>query len=588
MSFVAELRRRNVFRVAVLYLVAGWLTLQVADLLGPVFGVPDWTIRVVLLMLVLGFPLALIFSWIYELTPEGLKRESAVDRDASITDATGRRINLLIAGLLALAVVAVGVDRLIPEQGTASSERDSSPAAPVAPAASALPSVAVLPFVNMSADPDNEYFSDGLSEELLNLLAQIPELHVAARTSSFSFKDKEVTIPEIGKALHVDHVLEGSVRKSGNRVRIAAQLIEADKGRHLWSQAYDRELDDIFAVQDEIAAAVVSELKVNLLGTPAPEARPTDPEAYALYLRARYFFERGTSEDLERAVDDYRRVLEMDADYAPAWAGLAASYVQQAAFPQVTAKDAFEKAQAAAERALALDPELAAAHSAVAEVYRAYDWDWSRADESLRRARELAPNDARILSLSSANALTLGRSEEAVAFAQQAIARNPLQVSAHSYLSIALWYAGRLEEAEEAMRQGLELNPDRPTIRALIGLYAIGRGDAQAGLAYVEAEPSPFWRPFALSCAYHALGRQAESDAALAELKEKFEDEGPYQIAEIHAFRGEVDEAFAWLDRAYAQRDSGLVDMKGDPLLANLEDDPRYDALLKKMNLPVD
>jgi len=297
MSFVQELRRRNVFKVAVLYVVAAWLILQVADVLFPNLGAPDWAFGLVLGLLILFFFPVLIFSWVFELTPEGLKREAEVSRSQSITDETGRKINILIVVMLALAICVIVVDRLVPDapQGIEGAAREAQARLEATNDEATLvaePSIAVLAFTNMSDDPANEYFSDGISEEILNLLAKLPGLHVTSRSSAFQFKGHDIDIPTVAKQLGVAHILEGSVRKSGNQVRITAQLIDADEDRHMWSESYDRELDDLFAVQDEIAAAVVAELQQTLLGTirttDLAQSNRTDPRAYDLYLRARH------------------------------------------------------------------------------------------------------------------------------------------------------------------------------------------------------------------------------------------------------------------------------------------------------------
>jgi len=275
MSILEELRRRNVIRVAALYLVASWLLVQVADILLDAFDVPSWGMRLLVAILILGFPMVLIFSWIFELTPDGLRREADISRSGE-SPPTARKINILTIVLLVLAVGVVVLDRVLPE--TPSVEGPSPDASTAAP----IRSIAVLPFVNLSDDPTNVYFSEGLSEELLNMLAAIPELRVTARTSSFSFKDKDLDIPAIGRALNVATVLEGSVRKSGDRLRITVQLIDVENGFHIWSETYDRDMDDIFAVQDEIANAVVGALRVSMLGE-APRARETDPEAFSAF-----------------------------------------------------------------------------------------------------------------------------------------------------------------------------------------------------------------------------------------------------------------------------------------------------------------
>src|SRR5262249_12116661 len=349
---------------------------------APVLHMPDWIVLVVVWIGVIGFPFVIAFSWIYEITPEGLKRESEVDRSASITHVTGRRMDYLIVGLLVLAIGITALDRLVPRRG--SSSGPSEAAAPAAVSAgttvsSAVPtatsitvatsdnSIAVLPFVNMSDDRANEFFSDGITEELLNLLAKIPQLQVTARTSSFSFKGKELGIKDIAKTLSVTHILEGSVRKSGDQVRITAQLINAVNDKHLWSETYDRKLDDIFKVQDEIAGKVVDELKVTLLGA-APKARTTDPQAYALYLQARELGRPGTAEALAKSDALDRQALAIDPRYAPAWSGLAANFVNKTITGELSNQEGFAGSREAAEKALAIDPDYAPAHAALGRI----------------------------------------------------------------------------------------------------------------------------------------------------------------------------------------------------------------------------
>src|SRR4026209_653619 len=314
-SFFTELKRRNVIRAAVLYGGAAWALAQGIAQLGPSLGMPEWGTRWFLVAACIGFPFWLAFAWFYEWTPEGFKREHEVEDHESITHHTGRKLDFAIIGVLSLAVVLLLTDRFVLRHGLNQ------------PATVPEHSIAVLPFVNMSSDPGNEYFSDGLSEELLNLLAKLPELRVIGRTSSFQFKGKNEDLRVIGEKLNVAHVLEGSVRKSGNKVRITAQLIKAADGYHLWSETYDRTLDDIFVVQDDIAGEVVKALKLTLLDpTPVPRSKPVDSEAYNLALQGRFFFEQRGRNNLERAVEYFRRSLERDPGYAPAWAGLTQAY----------------------------------------------------------------------------------------------------------------------------------------------------------------------------------------------------------------------------------------------------------------------
>jgi TolB-like protein/cytochrome c-type biogenesis protein CcmH/NrfG len=450
------------------------------------------------------------------------------------------------------------------------------------------PSIAVLPFVNMSDDKSQEYFSDGLAEELLNSLAKIPELRVAARTSSFQFKGKTEDLRVIGEKLNVGTILEGSVRKQGRQVRITAQLIKVADGFHLWSETYDRELDDIFAVQEEIAHSVAGSLKVALLGakTATPSTQGKNAEAYNAYLQGRYFLDRRGKENLEKAVGYYEQAVRLDPGYAPAWAGLAETRRSQADSTYLPLDEGYRKAREGVERALALDPNLAEAHAAMGWIRTHYDWDWAAADASFQRALVLEPGNAAVVRGAARMAATLGRFEEALALDRRAVEMDPLNARAYYNLGIYANYAGRLEEAVAAFKKALEINPEYPGLHSFLGRVYLAQARPQEALAEMEREPEPTWHGQGLALAYHALGRKKEADAALAEYVAKFHDGWAYQIAEVYAFRGEADRAFEWLERAYAQRDGGLSEMKGDPLLKNLERDPRYAAFLKKMRLP--
>ncbi len=496
--------------------------------------------------------------------------------------AAGRRRRNLRAGVVAGLVVLAAVAGLwLVRQPRTGGEKQAPPEA-------GTPSIVVLPFVDMSAEKNQEYFSDGLAEELLNDLARIQGLRVAARTSSFQFKGKTEDVRSVGEKLNVGNVLEGSVRREGKRVRITAQLINASDGFHLWSETYDRELDDIFAVQDDIARSVAESLRVALLGgkTATPSKPGRNAEAYNAYLQGRYFFERRSKEDLEKAISYYEQAIKLDPEYSPAWAGLGRARDDQAGGGYLPVEEAYRKARAAVERALALDPNLAEAHAAMGRIKNTYDWDWAGADASFRRALALEPGNAGVVREAGNMALTQGRLEEAIALYGRAVALDPLSPRAHNSLGIAAYYAGRLDEAEAAVKKALELSPERVGTHTLLGRIYLVQAQPQKALAEMQREVELVWRLNGLAMVYHALGRKQESDAALAELTAKYQADFAYQIAEVYAFRGEADRAFAWLERAYVQRDGGLTEMKGDPLLKNLERDPRYAAFLKKMRLP--
>jgi TolB-like protein/Tfp pilus assembly protein PilF len=588
-SVFAELKRRNVFRVAALYLVAAWVLLQVGDLLFGLLGLPAWSNKLLFAALVLGFVPALIFSWVYELTPEGLQREHEVEHNASITAETARKLDLIVVGLLVVAIVFVAVERFTPRTATIPAATDAASEGSSADARvpAVAKSIAVLPFVNISSDTGNEYFADGLSEELLNLLAKIPDLRVVARTSAFKFKGEKIDVQEVARKLNVTHILEGGVRKAGNKVRVTAQLIKAADGYQLWSGTYDRTLDDIFVVQDDIAGEVVKALKLTLLGPPAvPRSKPLDSEAYNLALQGRFLSERLGREDLERAVEYFRRSLERDPGYAPSWAGLSLAYVRQASRGYVPAADGFRQAREAAEKALALDPRLAEAHLAMGRVQSGFDWDWAAADASILRALEIEPGSAEVLRYAGIQALNLGRWNEAIDLANKAIERDPLRPNSYNSLGRALLALNRDTEAEAAYRRALELDPGEEGGHYRLGLVLLLQGNAHAALQETRQETEEGWRLSGLALALHALGRRGESDGTLATLKSKYAGDMAYQIAEVHAFRGEPDLAFMWLELAYAQRDGGVPYIKGDRLTRTLVGDPRYKAFLRKLKLP--
>jgi TolB-like protein/Tfp pilus assembly protein PilF len=448
-------------------------------------------------------------------------------------------------------------------------------------------SIAVLPFVDMSETKDQEYFSDGLSEELIAMLTKVPGLRVPARTSSFYFKGKQSTVAEIAKALRVAYVLEGSVRKAGNRLRITAQLIRVDNGYHLWSESYDRDLDDLFKVQDEIASAVVNALKISLLaGTLSDANRAPNTDAYTLYLQARAISRRGTKPDRDKAAEYLQQALQHDPDFAPAWAEFSKNRISQLQRRLLPTRQAADEARHAAERAIALDPGLCAAHVAMARIHFFVAWDWMLADAEIRRAREFDPSDGDALRWAGIIAETMGRLDEAVELFRQAVDQDPLTGANYAKLGETLFYIGRLSEARAANLTALDLVPtDGPTHSAL-GMLLLAEGQPEAALAEFEHDPREDAREAGRALAYHALGRRADADAALAGLRKRHGIDGAFTVAEIYSYWGDADLAFDALDDAYEQRDWQLHVIKVDPLFDNLRRDPRYKAFLRKMRLP--
>jgi TolB-like protein len=470
MSLIAELKRRNVLRAAGLYLVGAWLVVQVAGTILPMFNAPAWIARSVVIVLAIGFLPAMIVAWVFELTPEGLKREEEIEPDESITPQTGQRMDrwLLVVAALAIGYFAFDKFVLAPQRESAKmaevAQAATRRATQVVPAISRK-SIAVLPFLDLSPEHDQGYFSDGMSEEILNALAQVQDLKVAGRTSSFYYKGRNEDLRTIGKALGVANVLEGSVRKQGDQVRITAQLIRTDDDSHLWSESYDGDLKDVFALQERIARAITDKLKVTLIGdqkTQLVAVATNDTEAHNLYLQAREAYRaRGTG--VQRSIDLYRAALKRDPNFAQAWAGLCASLdvlpyylpdTEQARLPQI-----YSEADAAGKRAIEVAPDLATPHIALGSLY-ANAWHWRDAEQQFLRAKELAPNDPEFLFAYTDWLGAMGRSDEALIAAQRAVELDPMAPAYRNLYGYLLLYADRVDESISQLEAGRALAPD--------------------------------------------------------------------------------------------------------------------------------
>src|SRR6516162_9734887 len=540
-NLFTELKRRNVIRATILYLGAVWALAQGISQLGPSVGAPEWATRWLLVAAGIGLPFWIAFAWFYEFTPEGLKRESEIDPAESIKHHTGRKLDFAIIGVLAVAVVLLLTDRFVLRHGVNETISETS--------------IAVLPFVDMSQAKDQGYFSDGISEELLNLLAKIPQLNVAARTSSFSFKGKGVEIPEIARQLHVANVLEGSVRRSGDRVRITAQLIRAAEGYHLWSETYDRKMDDIFKIQDEIAGEVVKELKVKLLGA-APKVRTTDPKAYALYLQAVELGRQFNAEAFTKSDALYRQVLEIDPRYAPAWIELASNFINKANMGSLSSREGYTHAREAAEKALAIDPDYAPAHTDLGWVAMYGDNDPAAAGRHYQQALALDSTDVRVLADAATFLQNLGRLDEALALEETVARRDSVNVTTLFNLGYFQRVAGRYDAAIASLRTLLSLSPSRGGAHAQLGKVLMLKGDMTGSLAEIEQEKSEGDRMTGLPMAYCALGRKADADA---------------------------DKAFEWLDKAVGYQDGGLAEIATENLFDKIHSDPRWLPFVRKI-----
>ncbi|MBT8102488.1 MAG: tetratricopeptide repeat protein [Gammaproteobacteria bacterium] len=550
-------------RMAVLYVVGAWLTMQVAEVVIALAHLPESIGPTILAVLAIGFPIALVFSWFYEVTPEGITLEKDVAPGESITHITGRRIDFIVIAMLCAGLVVFAFDKWWPE-------------GPIEQ------SIAVLAFENLSGDPEQEYFSDGISEELLNLLAKIPELKVISRTSAFSYKGKDVRLTDVARELNVAHILEGSVRKIGNQVRITAQLIETQSDTHVWSQTYERTLDDIFAIQDEIAAKVVGKLKITLLGSP-PIVKESQPEAYALILKARHLGRQGSPKDWQEAIALIEQALLIDPSYAVAWDALASIYVNQADNSLRPTDEGYAQARKAANQALALDPLYARAHARLGWIAVHHQGDLAAAAKHYERALALEPTSTSIIFSAASLAESLGRLEMTIALEEYALARDPLDPVANNNQGDSYLSAGRFDDAIASFRTALALSPSYVGAKYRVGVALLLKGEPESAMISMEQEGFEAWRLIGLAMAHHALDQASASDAALSELIQKYEQDAAYNIAYVFAFRAEADRAFEWLRKAVIYNDPGLAEIANEPLFANIKSDPRWATFLESV-----
>ncbi|MGC1322842.1 MAG: tetratricopeptide repeat protein [Candidatus Udaeobacter sp.] len=578
--FFGELKRRNVYKVAVAYAVVGWLLIQVATQVFPFLEIPNWMIRLVILLTAFGFPVALIIAWAFELTPEGIKRTEAADAARQHS-----RGSVWIAVVLIAATLSFGLFFLGRYTAGTSTPRSSEPAT----ASNPQKSIAVLPLVNTSGEPGNEYFSDGLSEELIAVLAKIPELKVIGRSSSFFFKGKSGDSAAIGQKLGVANLIEGSVRKQGERVRIVAELINAADGRSIWSETYDRELKDVFAVQEEIARSVAEQMKVRLLGEKTrSDAVPSNqnPAAHNAILQSDFYFQQQTAESIQKAISFAQEAIRLDPNYALAYAKLSQAWRQYgASFATGNAEKAYEEARVAAEKAASLAPDLVEVRKAIGWISMTPRLDFRAAEKEFRRALELSPGDAGAKNGMSYALMAQGRLAEAEQTCREAILLDPLVT--------VLWYnlgrlavaAGRYQDAEESFRKGLEIQPHAARFHTYLATLDILQKNPTAALQQAQLEPDDFWREYALTLVQQTQPDRAAADTALKNFSSKYATNGAYQIAVIHAFRKEPDEMFRWLESAYATHDSGLTQLVITPFVFEYRDDPRFVALCQKLGV---
>lgn len=582
-KFMEELTRRNVAKVALVYIIAGWLTMQVVDVMFPALQLPDWLVSAVAAFVIIGFPFAIIFAWAFEMTPDGIKREKDVDRSESITPQTGQKLNHTALIILGIAVAFLLIDKFVIQPDV---EEEVAVVA-----TEEKPSIAVLPFVNMSGDIENEYFSDGLSEELLNVLAKIPQLHVAGRTSSFRFKGTNEDLRIIGEALNVAHVLEGSVRESNGRLRITAQLINTTSGFHLWSERYDRDLTDIFAVQDEIAGRVVEALKAHLLGAEVATATQgtTNVEAYNQFLRGNYFIDDSSAENLAKARSAYESAIALDSNFVRAYAGLAAA-LQQTYSGWVSSSggsfiDNFEQIRAVADKAMELDPENPDSLIAQTIVALLIDWDLPGSRAYTARALENSPNDLTALSWHGSNLIFLNEFDEAEPLLIAGLDVDPLSLATLRLLGDLYMVTDRCGLAIETYQRALSLAPETGRFYGRIARCKLFQGDLDAAREFNAKEPVVWVRE---TNDLIFMGRESTGEdwqAAVDAYEEEYGFGNSYQMAEIYADSGDLDRTFEWLDHAARVKDPGGPWALIMPFFNEAKNDPRWAEYEAKFGL---
>ncbi|MBO3116159.1 tetratricopeptide repeat protein [Winogradskyella sp. DF17] len=564
-----ELKRRNVIKAGIAYLVVAWLITQVLSIVFPAFDVPPYFLKAALILLLIGFPIWLVFSWIYELTPDGIKKTEDIPPSSSLTSQTGNKLNKLIIFTLTLAIIVLIYDRFSNKPVNVVDYGDKS--------------IAVMAFADMSPLKDHEYFSDGISEELLNILARIKDLKVISRTSSFSYKDKNATATEIGKDLDVSYILEGSIRKAGNTVRITTQLINTKDGSHVWSNTYDRTLDSIFKIQDDIAQEVSNQLESSLLGK-RPNLYKPKVEAYNLYLQARHFTNQNTKEGYITAEDLINQSLAIDSSYAEAWDALA--HIHNNGVYNFNIGNSAEKIYQgieAAEKALQLNPDLAEAYTTLGSLQNKV-WRFEESLKNMNIAVELQPNNAVILG--TAALYTLGDLEKSVALIQQAIANDPLIYTNYFNLGFTYYRLGKLDKALSAFNTYSKYYPNSQILHYMKSIVYLAQNKTEKALEEIKQETHPFFSLYGRNYIYFAIGETAKADKLFEEFLEKESETDPANVADLYAFRGNHDKAFEFLEKAVAIKDPVLLEVLTYPASRTMSNDPRWKNLIKKINLP--
>jgi len=578
-NFFAELKRRNVYKVAVAYAVVGWLLVQITTQVFPIFEIPNWAMRLIVLAIIIGFPISLVIAWAFELTPEGLKRTEDVDLAAQTRTKPHAWIYVVIVGAL-LSVGLFFIGRYTAQNNTGAA-RTESPAK----------SIAVLPFDNATRNADTEYLSDGISEALINSLSELPQLKIIARSTAFRYKGKQIDPQSVGRDLKVQTVLMGVVRQLGDRLNVQVDLVDAVTGSQLWGQEYERKLVDVLAVKQALVREVTEKLRLKLTGEQQQrltQRDTTDPEAYQFYLRGRYYWNKRTAENLTKAMEQFQQAADKDPNYALAYVGLSDSYVLLENYAGTPANETLPKAKAFAERALQLDNSLAEAHTSLGYVYNCL-WRWEEAEQEFKRAIELNPNYPNAHHWYSLCLLDLGRIAEAKAEIKRAHELDPLSLIIGTTVTYAYLAEGDAKFAGAQSKKVVELDPNFSRGHEYLGLAYLKEARYSEAIAElqkaVELSGRERWPLRDLGYGYAISGKRAEAEAIIKELVGKYEKGQAIgqDLAAVYAGLGEKDQAFVWLEKDFQTRSGLLGWTRWTPAFESLRSDPRYTDLLRRM-----
>ena len=585
--FIEEIKRRNVGRLAILYLVVGWLILEPIHVIFHMLEVPVWANRLVIILLVLGFVPTLVFAWVYEITPEGLKLTNEVPHGQSIRRLTGRRLDMAIILMLSLALAYFIGDKFVfSSHRSAASESQHAVTTTGVEGALSRESVAVLPFTDLSEKHDQQYFADGMAEDILNLLARIPELKVIGRTSSFSFRGKDMDVRAIGQALRAAYVLEGSVARSGEQIRVTAQLLDTRDGSHSWSETFERNMTDVFRLQDEIAVRIALALHLTIGTNNNPRVRTASPEAYDFYARGLRSLYEYNEEGADQALPYFQRALTLDPHFSEAAIGVASVQLFVCDNGWKVHQEACELAHRAVDAALRLNPRSADAWAIRAELHIVYNWDWDAAEVDIRQAEALGGSEYTAFAAARL-AYATGRMPQARQLLDSILSRSPFDSNAIMDRGFFVEYrSGDYPAAEAWIKRGLQIAPKYGSGHYELGMALLEEGKVQEALEAIQQERPDGGRFEGLAIVYHALGRHADSDAALKEAVAHEVPEFQSDLARVYAFRGETTRALECLEKGYAAHDADLWYIKGDPLVQSLTSDERYKAFLRKLRLP--